>query len=635
MRPTCDESLEKLFMIKNPVHHTATKLLRRFAFVGLFLALSACTSAPPKQLPETGISEPTAKPNTIDLSKKSKKTEQNESQLTSELLYDILVASIAARRNQPEIALDSLARAAYQSKNPRLIAESIQLAMDNEEFERAISLAKLLNTLQPENYLIILSMAKAQFSLGEYEIALNLLVDLTERYGEEQIYVFQDTASLLAAQEDDSIINDFWDLADASSDNPGLILTSALLASRLEDSNNYIQQLERVMALRPEWETPAILLLTQLINDEPDKVTSYADLHLGKFPRHTRFRLQYSRYLIQNNQLDSALVQLNEIIDIDPGDSDALYTAGLVYLEQNDLANSKDFLARHLALSPSNDQARIYLSDIEFREENYIAASNHLHGVAGQRHYLDAQIRLGIILARRLGIDSGIKHLQKIDVVAESDKIRLILEQNLLLREYDQADKAKIIFDEGLKRFPDNPDLLYNRGLLAAELELLELHEKDMRKLIEIEPDNAHAYNALGYTLADKTDRLEEAMKLIEVANSLLPNNPFILDSMGWIHFRLGNNIKALEFLRQALETRQDAEIAAHLGEVLWIIGDKDEAREIWKKGREWGPENEILKQTIERLSQQQTKAINTSPLSERNTLQTTQQSFMNFVQYA
>ena len=140
----------------------------------------------------------------------------------------------------------------------------------------------------------------------------------------------------------------------------------------------------------------------------------------------------------------------------------------------------------------------------------------------------------------------GLKHLQQIDTLNNDEITRLILEQDALLRDYNLYHRSKLVLDDGLKRFPNNPDLLYNRGLLAAQLELLDLHEQDMRKLIEIEPDNAHAYNALGYTLADKTDRLEEALILISKANALLPDNPFILDSMGWIHFRLGDHEKAL-----------------------------------------------------------------------------------------
>ena len=179
----------------------------------------------------------------------------------------------------------------------------------------------------------------------------------------------------------------------------------------------------------------------------------------------------------------------------------------------------------------------------------------------------------------------------------------LILEQDLLYRDYEKFDQAKGILDDALQSRPSNPDLLYNRGLLAAEMDLLEVHEQDMRTLIEIQPENAHAYNALGYTLADQTERFDEAFELITKALELAPDDPFILDSMGWVHYRKGNFEEAINYLRQALASKEDAEIAAHLGEVLWLSGSKEEAREIWKLGKEWGPENATLIETLERLT--------------------------------
>ena len=221
--------------------------------------------------------------------------------------------------------------------------------------------------------------------------------------------------------------------------------------------------------------------------------------HLEAHPEQIKFRLQFARHLIRNGDLNSALDQLNITLDKNPDSLDALYAAGVVYFEKDDLVNSRDLFVRCLKLDPGNSQARIYLSDIEYRQGNYVAASNYLYGVTSQQFYLDAQIRLAIIVAKRYEVESGVRHLQQIDVVSDEDRIHLILQQDLLLREYDRYDRSKQVLDRGLKRFPDHPDLLYNRGLVTAKLDLLELHEQDMRKLIEIEPDNAHAYNAYGY----------------------------------------------------------------------------------------------------------------------------------------
>jgi tetratricopeptide (TPR) repeat protein len=266
---------------------------------------------------------------------------------------------------------------------------------------------------------------------------------------------------------------------------------------------------------------------------------------------------------------------------------------------------SRMMFEHFLEINHGNEQVRIYLSDIEREAGDFVKAINYLHGVSSDRYYVDAQIKLGRILAQRDGVESGLRHLDQIDAANEDEKTRIILEQDFLLRDEGMLERSKVLLDDGLKRFPDNPDLLYNRGLLHAELDLLPQHEIDMRELIALQPENAHAYNALGYTLADKTDRLDEAIILIEKANELLPDNAFILDSMGWVHFRLGNNDTAIKYLKQALDSRQDAEIAAHLGEVLWISGRYEEAKQVWEQGIEWAPDNAVLRDTIDRLSSQ------------------------------
>ncbi len=541
---------------------------------------------------------------------------RNPPQPDTELLHNVIVALVAAQRNQPETALEYISQAAWQSRDRRLVSESIRIALDNQEFQQAIDLARLLEPFEPDDYLAAIDVARAHFRLGETGPGLDLLADLTEKCNRSHGAVFQAVAELFTSAKNADLSDSFRKLVESRPDSAALQLTAAHLAANQNQPERYVEQLNRVLALEPDWEFPATLLLVQLYyggneNSAFDHNTAagryanrFAMEHLEAYPGHLRFRLQFVRRLIENGDVNLALEQLNIALDTNPDALEALFTIAVIYFEKGDLANSRDYFVRYLRLDPTNSQVRIYLSDIEYSQGDYVAASSYLYGVTSWQYYLDAQIRLAVILAKRYEVDAGIRHLQQIDVVSDEDRIRLILQQDLLLREYDRYDQSKQVLDEGLKRFPDHPDLLYNRGLVTAKMNRIDLHERDMRKLIEIEPDNAHAYNAFGYTLADKTDRLEEAMALIEKANALLPDNPFILDSMGWVHFRLGNNSTAINYLMLALDARQDAEIAAHLGEVLWATGNREEARKIWEKGIEWDPGNGVLKQTIERLSQ-------------------------------
>ena len=597
----------------------SVRTVRNVILAGLLVALWGCqTSREDIQEDKIGATGPDDSGNPSPMEPSADQPDQvwNPVQPDTELLYNVIVAFFAAQRNQPETALAYISRAAWQSRERHLVTESIRIAMANQEFQQAIDLSRLLEPFEPDDYLAAMSVARAHFRLGEIGTGLDLLADLTKKCNQNHSYIFQAIAELFISTENSALFDSFRKLVESRPDNAALQLTAAHLSARQNQPERYVEQLNRVLALKPDWEFPATLLLIQLNYGNNDDSAGenntaasrhayeFAIEHLEAHPEQLRFRLQFARHLTENGDMELALEQLNITLDTNPDTLEALFATGVIYFEKDDLVHSRDYFVRYLRLDPGNGQARIYLSDIEYRQGNYVAAANYLYGVASRQHYLDAQIRLAVILAKRHEVDAGVRHLQQIDVVSDEDKIRLILQQDLLLREYDRYDQSKQVLDEGLKRFPDHPDLLYNRGLVTAKMDRIDLHERDMRKLIEIEPDNAHAYNAFGYTLADKTDRLEEAMALIKKANALLPDNPFILDSMGWVHFRLGNNGKAIEYLMLALDARQNAEIAAHLGEVLWVTGNREEARKIWDKGIEWDPGNGILKQTIERFSQ-------------------------------
>lgn len=570
--------------------------------LSLTLSIGGCQTA--TEIP--AVVEPEVQPAQAN----DPETEVAESNLTPDLLFDILVAAIAGQRGHDELALESLSRAAYQSRDRRLIAEAIQLSMETGQYQNAMDLAQLLSDIEPENFRVVLSLAKAQFSLDQSERALALLSELAGKQDRSRIYVFHEIATLLSQQDKKTILDDFLDNVSQQPENAGLSMTATILAFRLERSQVFSELVNNTLELEPDWEAPAVLKLTYLSGQGPELMDQFAQQHLEQFSQHERFRLQYARSLLQNEKLDSALEQFLTVLESNPDSEDALYSAGVLYLDKDLPDKSKSLFERYLELDHGNDQVRIYLSDIEQESGNFARAINYLHGVSSERYYIDAQIKLGRILAKKNGVESGIRHLDQIDAANEEDRTRIILEQDFLFRDHDMLSRSKKILDDGLGRFPENPDLLYNRGLLHAELDMLPLHEIDLRKLIKLQPENAHAYNALGYTLADKTNRLDEAITLIEKANELLPDNAYILDSMGWVHFRLGNNDMAIKFLKQALDTRQDAEIAAHLGEVLWISGRFDEAREVWEQGIEWSPDNAVLKDTIDRLSSNTSNSI-------------------------
>ena len=526
-----------------------------------------------------------------------------DSELSPELLYDVLVAAVANQRNRPEVALDALVRAVYLSRNRYLTANAIELALRLGDNQQAIDLARLLLAQNPDNVSAVLALATAQVRNELVEDAADTLLDLVGNQDIDGEGVLREVAALVARQKEPARTHLRDRLGRAAADgSPMAAFSAALVAARLEEPEHHRTLLEQVLESMPAWETAAILKLTDIADRERDQLDTWADYFLGISPEAERFRIQYGHLLIQDERLEESLGQFDAVLAFNPESANALFAAAVVNMEREDYGPAESLFRRYIAGHGNADQARIYLAELLIDQERYGDASPLLRQVQSVEHYLDAQIMISGVIARQSNVEAGLSHLRGIDANGEAESVRLILEQDLLLREFDRMERSLALLTEALVERPEHPNLLYSRGLLAAQLNRIDMVERDMRLLIELQPDNAHAYNALGYTLADQTDRLDEALELITRALALLPEDPYILDSMGWVQYRIGDIDQALEYLVQAWDQKKDAEIAAHLGEVLWVLGRRAEAEDIWEQGKETGPDNTTLLKTIDRF---------------------------------
>jgi len=525
--------------------------------------------------------------------------------LTDQLLYDVLLASIAGQRQQPEVALEALSRAVYLSRNRRLTSNAIQLALQLKDYQKTIQFSRLLLTQDPDNHRVGLALASAQINSDKLEEAGETLVDLVVKQPWGNEAVLQQVAGLISRQPEEiqTRLQDIL-LQATSNDNPQLVFTAAMVASFLEQNQQFSELLDRTLSLQPDWEVPAMMKLTQISEQEnaESDVADWAEAFLENHPESQRFRTQYARLLIRQDKLEQAAQQLDNVLKQDPEDQDALFAGAVVNMDLRKFDRAERLFTRYIETSSNADQARLYLAQMFIEAERFDEASPLLRQIQSSQYYLDAQIALSGVIAKLSNVDAGLSHLRNIDVRGEEETVRIILEQDSLLRTFDQMNRSLELLTAALIERPQQPDLLYSRGLLAAQLNQIDLIEKDMRQLIELQPDNAHAYNALGYTLADQTERFDEALTLIRKALEFRPEDPFILDSMGWVHYRIGKIDEALEYLERALELKPDAEIAAHLGEVLWISGNKKQAKKVWQQGKELGPENTTLLKTIDRF---------------------------------
>ena len=471
--------------------------------------------------------------------------------LDATLLTNLLVANIASRRGQYDTGAQYLNRAIAQSEDSRIIADAIELLAYSRNYPEVIRLSKKLIELEPENGRVHLRLVDALLENGETQEAFELLDRMINKTTEAEPNMLFSISQVLAGKQSRETIDDFFEWADQQSENPKISLTAASLASRLEDDKRFDVLIDRTLEHAPGWEIPALLKIEALAAESLDLATDFSRRFLKEAPLANQVRIQYARLLVQNEKPKVALKELKKALKQNPDSLDARFTSGVLFYDQKAWGKSKAQFEAMLKQLPGDSQSQFYLAQIAIEQQEYQRAIIYLQQIDGPE-YIDAQIMIAQALVKLNGMQAGFEYLERTGARTEEDQIRLILQQEVILRDHKATDQLLELLDSGLQRYPDHPDLLYSRGLVSAQTDDIEQVEADMRKIIQLQPDNAHAYNALGYTLADKTDRLDEALELIDKANTLLPNNPFILDSLGWVHFKKGGLETAKKLLNQA-----------------------------------------------------------------------------------
>jgi tetratricopeptide (TPR) repeat protein len=367
---------------------------------------------------------------------------------------------------------------------------------------------------------------------------------------------------------------------------------AALLADKLALAT---AEADAALELRPGWDQGAILKAQVLRKVAPDKVAAFYQGFVEAHPTVVEVRTQLGRELAGDRKLAEARAQFREVERIDPRDAQAPYAVGLISLQMEDYVEAQAAFTRALKLG-FREAAGVYLGLGQAAE--------------GQKHYdeaiawyqkvesgdqLRAQLKIATLISRQQGLAAGREYLRRIEPRSGEDKIQVIQVEAQLLRDAKAWKDTFEMLSDAVREYPESYELLYDRAMAAERIDRLDVLEQDLRRVIRMKPDYAHAYNALGYTLAEKTQRLAEAKELIEKAYKLAPEDPFILDSLGWVHYRLGNVHDALKHLQAAYGARNDPEIAAHLGEVLWKVGQRDEAQKIWRAALTENPDHETL----------------------------------------
>jgi tetratricopeptide (TPR) repeat protein len=588
-----------------------------YAFAGLsrllaavsFMVLAGCATNPPQPAQaqeetqdesdsDNGSGDAVAAPEP-----ENRATYPNE-ELTENLLYEYLLAEIAVQRGNVALSAQAYVDLAKRTHDPRIARRATEVALFARMNTAAIEAATIWHEADPGSTRALEALAGMLVSVGRYDEALPYLKELLASPGSDPASRFALLPRMLAnAQDKQAAVRLTQRLAADYPKVPEANFAVARVAASAGDDRLALDEVRKARQLRPDSEAAALLEAQILQKTSVDQATAVLGEYVRKYPQAREARLAYARILVAQRRYAEARAEFQKLMTGLPDNTDMAFAVAVLSLQLKDYDAAERYLKGLLNTTyRDKDGVRLYLGQVAEERKNLPEALKWYGEVGEGEQYVQAQIRYAQVLAKQGKLDQARAHLQQAAAANPQERIQLVLAEAQLLRDANQTKAAFDLVGQALDRVPNNPDLLYDYAMLAEKMDRVDILESSLRKLIEIRPEHAHAYNALGYSLADRNQRLPEAQELIEKALKLAPDDFFIVDSMGWVLYRRGQLKDSLSYLRRAYAGRPDPEIAAHLGEVLWALGEHSEAERVWGDATKEAPDNETLTSTIKRL---------------------------------
>ncbi len=586
-----------------------------------------------------------------------------EIDLSQKLLYQLMMSEIAAQRGMQDAAFATELSLANETRDPRLARRATEFALSIGQAGAALQAAKLWLDISPNSFdasNAVMTILVASNRLDEAEPLMQHRLNDADN----PLQAFAQMHGLLSRSPNRAgtlLVLQHLAATERLVKVPEVHLMLAQSAQNANDKSKAVEELQLASMLKPDWDLATIMLAQYQAPDAPTQAEATLTTYLARHPKSLEVRMAYVRMLVNAMRNTDAIAQLRILSKDESASPEALYALGLLGYQAGNSDVSEGFFNRFLAARdklklklaekqaktqvdadtravapaevqtetqsenqpdaeagaasddepaptpgrnlPSPNGAYLFLAQIAEDRKNDQLAMDWLARIQDGNEYVGAHVQRARILARQGRLDEGREELQNLTVSSDRERTQLIIAEAQLLREAKRNQEAFDLLTKALQRTPDNPDLLYDHGMAAIAADRLDVMETSLRSLIRVRPTYPHGYNALGYTLADHNMRLPEAKALIEKALSLAPDDPSIIDSMGWVEYRLGNFSQAIEYLQRAYQLRQDADVAVHLGEALWATGRKDEAEKYWSEAGRKEPDNDSLRQTLLRFN--------------------------------
>ena len=517
-------------------------------------------------------------------------------------LYQLLVAEVAGYRGEYSTALEKYVDMALKTRDAGVAQRAAMLAVYLKRYEEALTTSKIWVEQEPDSIEARRYLSEQLLRIGDMEQAIVHMEAIKNLGGLANFESFAYSAANMDDKGREVLLEAMSRMLAEYPGDEQLMFSKAVLLEQSGQLEEALQLANQLLVSKKD--INVIVLKVNALKDllRTDEALVFLESTLEELADKRRLRLIYARMLFEAERLVDAEKQYEQVHQQAPNDSDILFALALISMEQGKDESAKGYLNQMIRFNRRANEAHYYLGSIADKNDEIPQAISEYKMVGPGREYLAAQVRIAALLADQDRLDDARAHLENQRANNPDRYNRLVMIEGQLLSERGHEAEFFELLEMVIKKQPENVELLYFRAMTGQSLGRLDVLERDLLRVIDIDPGNADAMNALGYTLADQTDRHDEALVLIERALEIKPNEAAFIDSLGWVQYRLENYKDAVTNLRKALSLFDNDEVAAHLGEVLWVSGEQQEARNVWQKALDARPDSDILKRVIKRF---------------------------------